>query len=345
MAAQKKTINSTRKTPERRHGPVVALTGVTGFLGGSLLHRLEADRKFSRIVALDRRKPKIETKKTNFYRINLTETLVDSKLAEIFAKEKVDIVIHAAFPITPMHDSSLAHEIQSVGTMYLLNACAAQNVSKFILASTTDVYGAHPSNPNYLSEKHPARGGAKSRFIRDKIAAEQQVLRYAKNQPEATVTIMRPCTILGPKIRNFKTTFLQRPSVFTVMGFDPLMQFVHEEDVLQAFHQALVEDKPGIYNIVGTGVLPLSKVLQLTGKIGIPVPAPLLYPMAQLMWYTDIFPAPASHLDFLKYLCVAAGTKAETELNFKPRYSSKEALLSFIGAERLRKVHLLEETA
>ena len=79
---------------------------------------------------------------------------------------------HCAFPITPLRDQSKAHELQSIGTMYLLNACAEQNIQKFILASTTDVYGAHPTNPNYLTEKHVARGGFKSRFIRDKVDAE-----------------------------------------------------------------------------------------------------------------------------------------------------------------------------
>ena len=94
---------------------------------------------------------------------------------------------------------------------------------------------------------------------------------------------------------------------------------------------------------MGDGVLPLSKVLQLSGKLAVPVPALLLYPIAQLMWYTDIFPAPASHLDFLKYLCVADGTKAKRDLDFTPAHNSKGALVSFIGAERLRRVHLLEE--
>jgi UDP-glucose 4-epimerase len=244
-----------------------------------------------------------------------------------------------------MRDSSLAHEIQSIGTMYLLNACAGQKIKKFIMASTTDVYGALPSNPNYLSEGHETRGGIKSKFIRDKIDAENQALKYAKIHPETIVTILRPCTILGPKIRDYKTTFLSRTAVFTVMGFDPLMQFVHEEDVIGAFNKVLTENYPGIYNIVGEGILPLSKVMQLSGKLGIPVPSPMLYPMAQLMWYTDIFPAPASHLDFLKYLCVADGRKAKKKMGFVPRYTSKDALLSFIGAERLRRMHLEENNA
>jgi len=320
----------------------IAVTGTAGFIGSSLLRELENDPRYKHVVAIDFRKPPFETKKTKFYRLDLTETLADSKLLEIFEKENVDIVVHTAFPVSPPHDLAWAHEIVSVGTMYVLDACAAKKTRKLIMASTTEVYGAHPTNPNFLTEDHPQRGGFKSRFLADKIEAENQVQKFARKHPNTVVTILRPCTILGPHVRNYKTTFLQRPIVFTVMGFDPLFQFVHEEDVVRAFKIVIDKDLPGVFNIVGDGVLPLSKVMKLAGKIGVPLPGPILYPMVQLMWYTNIFPAPSSRLDFLKYLSVADGEKARKVAGFIPRYSTKECLLSFIGAQRLREAHLLE---
>jgi len=335
---------STKKTDKSKEkSPAIAIIGISGFLGSALLQALEKDPRYPRVIAIDRKLPSFTTKKAKIYRFDMAETLADSKIAEIFRKENVQQVVHTAFPTTPMHDEAEAHELQSVGTMYLLNASKAVGIKKLVVASTTDVYGAHATNPNYLSEKHPLRGGNKSRFIRDKIDAENQILKFDRRNPNTIVTILRPCTVLGPRTRTFKTTFLQRPAVFTVMGYDPLMQFVHEKDVLRALRKVIDEDHPGIFNIVGKGVLPLSQVLRLNGKIGIPVPSPLLYPIAQLLWYSDIFPAPASHLDFLKYLCVAEGTKAEKKMKFTPKFTSREALLSFIGSERLRKVHLLED--
>jgi UDP-glucose 4-epimerase len=323
-------------------GTAIAVTGTAGFIGSSLLRELESDPKYKNVIAIDYRKPPFETKKTKFYRLDLTETLADSKLLEIFEKENVDVVVHTAFPVSPPHDTDWAHELVSVGTMYVLDACASKRVRKLIMASTTEVYGAHPTNPNFLTEEHPLRGGFKSRFLSDKIEAENQIQKFARKHPEMVVTILRPCTILGPHVRNYKTTFLQRPVVFTVMGFDPLFQFVHEEDVTRSFKIVIEKDLSGVFNIVGDGVLPLSKVMKLAGKIGFPMPGPILYPMVQLMWYTNIFPAPSSRLDFLKYLSVADGEKAKKTMGFIPRYSTKECLLSFIGAQRLREAHLLE---
>ncbi len=331
---------SKRKEKESKTSrPVVALTGTAGFVGSSLLRELEKDDRYEKIIAFDLRRPPLDTKKTKFYRFDLTETLADSKLLEIFEKEGVDTVVHAAFPISPPRDLSWAHELVSVGTMYVLDACASKKIKKLVVASTTEVYGAHATNPNFLTEEHPLRGGFKSRFLRDKIDAEIQVQKFAKKNPGTLVTILRPCSIAGPNVKNYKTTFLEQPAVLTVMGYDPLFQLVHEEDVIRAFKMSLEKDMPGIFNIVGEGLLPLSKILSLSGKIPVPVPAPLLYPAVQLLWYANILFAPASRLDFLKYLSVADGEKAK-KAGFRPKYSTKDALLSFIGAQRLREIHL-----
>lgn len=330
--------------PKKRspRASAIALTGTSGFVGSSVLRELESDPKYKNVIAIDTKKPPFEIRKTKFYRLDLTETLADSKLLEIFEKENVDTVIHAAVPVSPPHDLSWAHELVSVGTMYVLDACAAKKIRKFIMTSTTEAYGAHPTNPNFLTEEHPLRGGYKSRFLRDRIEAESQAMKFARKNPETIVTVLRSCTILGPRIRNYKTNWFQSPVIATVMGFDPLVQFVHEEDAIQAFKTAIEKDVPGVFNIVGDGVLPLSKVLQLAGKIAIPVPSPILYPIVQSLWYLNLIPAPSSRLDFLKYISVADGGKAKRVMGFIPRYSTKEALLSFIGAQRLREVNLLE---
>lgn len=334
-----------RSRSPRKKNRVVALTGTAGFLGSSLLRELEKDPSYKHIIALDNQKPPFEIRKAKFYRVDLTETLADAKLLEIFREEGVDTVVHMALPVSPPHDLAWAHELQSVGTMYLLDACAAARVRKLIMASSTEVYGASATNPNFLSEDHPLRGGFKSRFLSDKIEAEGQVLHYARKHPEAVVTILRPCTILGPNIRNYKTNWLQRPAILTVMGYDPLFQVVHEEDAVQAFRLALEKEVAGIFNIVGEGVIPLSNVLKLAGKLAIPVPGPILYPLTQLMWYLNLFPAPSSRLDFLKYLSVADGERARKILGFRPRFNTVQALQSFIGAQRLREAHLLEVPA
>jgi UDP-glucose 4-epimerase len=319
--------------------PPIALTG-SGYKGKALLNWLEQDPRFPHVIYLNNKRPDIVLKKSKFYRIDLTETLADAQIAEILKKENIDTLVHTAIPVTPPHDVARAHELISVGSMYICNAAAEAKVRKLILSSTADVYGAYPNNPNYLTEDHPPRGGANSHFLSDKIDAENAFLKFAKRQPDRIVTILRSATILGPTIKSFKTDYLSRPIVPTILGYDPMMQFVHEEDLLQAFKIVITEDHPGIFNIASSGVLPLSKAIKLMDKINFPMLLLGLKSLVQLLWYLDISPAPANRIDYLKYLCCVSTDKAEKEMGFKPRYSCKDAIVDFIGAERLRGVKL-----
>ncbi|EKD42058.1 MAG: hypothetical protein ACD_73C00348G0002 [uncultured bacterium] len=326
------------------HPKSIVITGTSGFIGSRLLRILEDDINYPHVIAIDRRKPSFPLKKAKFMKLDLTEALADVQLAEVLKKEQCDTLVHCAFPMTPPHDPASAHEIISVGSMYIFNACSEARVKKVVLASTTDVYGASPLNPNFLIEDfHHPMGDRQSKFLSDKIDAEKSALKYAKKYTDSQVTILRFATILGPTIQSYKTRYLKRFFVTTILGFDPLIQFIHEEDVFRALRLAIEKDCPGIYNIVGDGVLPLSRVIKICGKLNLQLPQIGFKTLIQLMWYADIAPAPASHVDFLRYLCVADGNKARKIMGFVPQFTTKEALLSFVGAERLREVHLIEQ--
>lgn len=320
----------------------IVLIGPRGFKGSNILKRLEADPKYKKVIAIDRIKPDIPLKKTKFYKLDLTEALADVSLAEILKKENCDTLIHTAFPIAPPHNSSYAHELVAIGSYYIFNACDAAKVRKVVMCTTTDVYGAFPLNPNYLTEDMPTKGHTQSRFLADKVDAEKQALRYQKKHPKRIVSILRPCTILGPTIHSYKTRYLKRPVITTMLGFDPLMQFVHEQDVIDALQVLVDQDHTGIYNLAGDGVLPLSRVIEICGKVNLRLPQFGFKTMVQTLWTLEISPAPASHVNFLRYLCVADNSKIKEKLNFSPKYTSKETLLSFVGAERLRQVNVLE---
>jgi UDP-glucose 4-epimerase len=309
----------------------VAVTGAGGFLGTELIRRLEEDARYSRILALDVRKPDLTTEKTEFRRVDLTLPTSDATLVDILRGESVDTVVHAAFLSYPTHASSWAHELEDVGTMHLCNACAEAKPSKFVLASSTIVYGAHPENPNYLTESHPLRGLARSRFVNDKVRAERQVASFAAENPAIRVVVLRFAPLLGPTVTNLFTRFFSRPVAPVMMGYDPLLQFVHEADAIDALTLAVGEDVAGVFNIVGQGVLPYTTILALMGKVPLPVPRFVAYPLSRALWATQIFDSPPSFLDYLRFLCVADGEKAQRELGFTARYDIKRTVLDFLG--------------
>jgi UDP-glucose 4-epimerase len=340
------------RVPPRR-GRIVAVTGACSFLGRNLVGVLEEREDVERIVVCDVASPPTAGRKSRAYRVDLTQPAVGARLTEILRAERATELAHLAFLASPTTSEPWAHELESVGTMHVLNACRESPVERVVVSSQTLLYGAHPSNPNFLTESAPLRGlrGARGSFGRgecsflgDKIEAEREVARFAEERPETSVAVLRFAPILGPTVRTWATRWLSRRLVPTLMGFDPLVQLVHEMDAVSALVLALDPSRRrarGAFNVVGQGVLPISTLIKLAGRAALPIPGPLLTRGTELLWMAGLNEAPSAFVDFLRHLCVADGGRARRELGFVPSYTTKEAVLDFGGALRLREAHLL----
>lgn len=322
----------------------MAVTGASSFLGANLIGLLEEDPRIGRIVAIDARPPSTAGKKTRAYDVDLTQPTAEARLSEILAAERTDTLVHLAFFSSPTPAVAYAHELESVGTMHVLVAARQAQIRKLVMKSTTLLYGAHPSNPNFLSEQHAPRASRREPFFADKIDAEEEAARFAERTAGAVVTVLRAAPILGPTVKTYLTRYLSRRLVPTMMGYDPLLQFVHEVDAIAAFKLAVDRDVPGTFNIVGDGVLPLSTVIKLAGRVAVPIPHPLAETLTALGWLAQLVPAPPTFLPYLRFLCVADGARARQVMGFLPAYTTREALVDFVSAQRLRDVKLLQET-
>ncbi len=324
---------------------VIAFTGAASFLGTNLIGLMQEDERISRIVAIDTEPPPTAGSKTRLYQVDLTQPTAEARLGEILQAERADTLVHLAFLPSPTTATAWAHELESVGTMHALIAAKQARIKKLVLWSQTLLYGAHASNPNFLTEDHPLRATAREPFFGDKIAAESETLKFAQKNPSTQVTILRTAPILGPTVSNFLTRYLARRLVPTLMGFDPLVQFLHEIDAITAFMVAIHRNVAGTFNIVSDGVLPLSTVIRLAGRIAIPVPQPLAEAITRIAWPLQLADAPAGFIRYLRYLFVADGDRARDVLGFVPAYTSRDAVLDFTSAQRLRDVQLLQEAS
>ena len=316
-------------------GRVAAITGACTYLGTELIRRLEEDDRYDKVLILDVRCPVAirAGSKLTFYNVDLTQPTVDDELATLLERERVDTFVHGAFLSHPTHAAEWAHELEDVGTMHVLNACAEIGVARLVVVSTTLVYGPHPRNPNFLTESAELRGHRDSRFINDKVRAEKQVLRFARENAATRTAILRFAPVLGPTVSNLYTRFFARPVLPVMMGHDPLMQFVHEQDAAWALELAVSSEAEGPFNVVGKGVLPYTTVLAMMGRVPLPMPYLLARPLSKALWATQIVHSPPSFLDFLLYLCVADGTRARRELGFTARLGIKKTIHDFLGIQ------------
>jgi UDP-glucose 4-epimerase len=315
----------------------IVVIGIHTILGELLIDRLEKNPEVAEYYAVDLHPPRSKKwKKMHFIKLDLVDPGADGRLAKKLEEINASLVAHTALKNNPSLNWAAAHELEVIGTLNIVSACKAAKIRKLVFCSTTAVYGASPKNPNYIDETHPLDPHPDAHFIRDKVEAEKQIAHLYKAAPEILVTVLRFALIVGPKSKNYFTELFRRPIVPTLLGYDPLMQFVHEKDAGNALEEAVLRDHAGIFNIAGSGVIPLSYALREAGKFSLPVAPFLAYPLVQVLWNLQLVSVPGRLLDYFRYLWVADGEKAKRKMNFVPKYSSKEAFLDFAKAHRLQ---------
>ena len=310
-------------------GRSVAVTGIRTHLGTELLARLDVDPRFERVLALDVRAPTQRFDKAEFHRIDLTRPGVSTELATLLGEHQVDSVFHGAFLSHPSHSASWAHELEDVGTMHMLDACARATPSRLVLLSTTLAYGARASNPNHLTESDELDAPQTSQYLWDKVGVDKQAQRFADAHPEIATAVLRMAPTLGPTVDNFFTHFFSRPVLPSLLGHDPLIQFLHEDDAVEAAFLALASTVRGPFNIVADGVLPYSGVLALMGKLPMPLPGFVAHSLARFLWTAQLSSAPPGFTDYLRYSCVADGARAQNELGFTARHNIRTTVEDF----------------
>lgn len=315
---------------------VIAVTGLGTFLGRGLVERLLARSPHLRVVGLDHKRPFRLDGRVRFHRVDLTEPTADGRIAEILERERVEAVVHTAFRSEPTADLELDHEVETIGSLHVMHACSAVKVKRLVVASSTMLYGPRPDNPNFLSESHPLRGHPDAHCVRNRVEMESLLADWRMRHPDTEVTVLRHGWIMGPSVWSRVTRYFSLPIVPMVLGYDPLLQFVHEEDCLHAFERAVLAPHPGVFNVVGPGVAPLSTLLRLAGKRILALPAAVLYRMAYYPSQAQTGDPPAAFYDYLRWLWVADGARGFDAFG-EPVYTTKEAWISFVSERRMRR--------
>lgn len=314
---------------------VIALAGVRNVFAYHLLRQLPQLGHVRKIIAIDvaplsAQQPQLFAHPNIMpVHLDITHPSSDGRLASLLQEESVDTLLHLAFLKQPVFDTIWSHELESIGTMHILNACAAVRIQKLIVASTTAVYGPMPRHPHTLKENHELYGLHKIQFIADKVDAEKQIAKFAHWNQDTLVTVLRFAPILGPHSTDFVMSYLHQMFPLRLLGQDPLMQLLSEEDAVTAMTTAIFGDYPGIFNIAPQGVLPLRSILQALHRRGVALPLSLAYPLLNVLWIMKIRHFPPPFLDFLRYFCLADNQKARHVMKFVPRLSTRDALHNY----------------
>ena len=303
----------------------VAVTGAAGYIGRVTIRRLAQTPGVEQVLALDTRPLPSPHPKVVVLRQSILEPLGD-----LLARHGVTALVHLAFLYPPGRQGVVAGRINREGLEAVLKACQEAGVRQVLYFSSATVYGAHRDNPIPLTEEAPARPNRGFAYAEEKAAAEGVLRAFALQHPEACVTVLRGCVVLGPTADNFVTGALAKPFLVGVTGCDPPLQYLHEEDLAEAFVRLLQGPLPGVFNIAGEGTVHYSQAARLLGRPLVWLPAPLLYPLTDLAWRLGLQrESPAAGLDLIRWPWVVSTERLRKETGFSPRFTSQEALEAY----------------
>jgi len=308
---------------------VVAVTGAAGYLGQRLLARLGQEDDVKRIVAIDIH-PMPETgPKVTALRQDVTEPL-----EQAFRQHGVEAVVHFAFVLGQRRGRRVTRRVNVGGVASVLQACDAAGVRRIVTLSSSTVYGAHADNSVPIDEDAPCRPPRAFHYAWDKADSERLLQGYAKAHPGTAVSILRGCVVMGPSASNFITSSLFKPVLVGLRGYDPPMQFVHEDDVVALLWRFVAEPHPGVFNVAGPGTVQWSELARMSGKRLIWLPTTVAYPLTQLTWWLRLQnDSPAVGLDWIRYPWVVSTERLQRETGFRFQYTGEEALRSYLKAK------------
>jgi UDP-glucose 4-epimerase len=299
----------------------VLVTGISGNLGRGLAKLLHTE---THVVGLDRRPFPGKPKDIDHVQADIRKTRAE----EPFRRHRIEALVHLGIMHDPRMPFSEAHSFNVVGTQKILDRCVRHGVKKVVVLSSANVYGPLPGNSNFLPEETPLMAADRFSEMRDLIELDMYAQSFMWRHPEVETVILRPVNIVGPTVRNAPSNYLRLERPITVMGFDPMVQLVHEEDVCRALVLALRPGARGVYNVNGPGEVPVSAALRELGRQPIPVPHFLVRPLLRRLFEAGLSSFPPEEVDHIQYLCMVDGSRAERELGFSPRHTLRETIRS-----------------
>ena len=315
---------------------VVLVTGVSRYLGGRMARILTAEPGVSRVIGVDVVPPRQDIGGAEFVRADIRNPII----AKVIRAANVDTVVHMGVIATPMQAGGRMSmkEINVIGTMQLLAACQkAPSLRKLIVKSTTAVYGAGPKDPALFTEEMEPKHAPSSGWAKDSMEVGGYVRGFARRRPDVLVTKLRFANFLGPTVDTPMAAYFSLPVIPTVLGFDARLQFIHEDDGLEALRMVTSEDHPGAFNIAGDGVLLLSQAARRAGRPILPIARPLVGFVGASVRRAGLADFSAEQVRYLTYGRGVYTTRMRSVLGFHPQHTTVETFDEFVRARDLNR--------
>ncbi|MBI5589947.1 MAG: NAD-dependent epimerase/dehydratase family protein [Deltaproteobacteria bacterium] len=304
----------------------ILVTGAAGYIGGRMVEILCQKDWVKTVVGTDIKPANQKFSKYQFIKRDILESMDD-----IIGQNKIDTVVHTAYVLPPIHDKKQMEDINKGGTRNVLDACVKAGIKQILYTSSTTAYGFYPNNDSPLTEGSPLRGNDDFTYAKNKKEIESILRGFISGHPDITVTIVRPCFVVGPGFKNPMAEHLKKKIVMLPSKTLP-WQFVHEDDLVNVMALLLEKRMGGEFNVTAEGTLSFSEMVKTLGNTRVPLPWWLLYPLNNLSWFLRLsfitrFPSPAMRMMINPW--IASSEKLVRQTGYQFMFNSRQAFESF----------------
>ncbi|MFD4763932.1 NAD-dependent epimerase/dehydratase family protein [Streptomyces sp. NBC_00846] len=318
-------------------GKVVLVTGAARQLGGRFVRRIQRDPEVDRVIAVDAVTPGHRLGDADFVSADIRQPAI----ARVLAEHSVDTVVHldVSAKVVGTGGRTTVKETNVIGTMQLLGACQkAPSVRRLVVKSSTNVYGSAPRDPAVFTETTPPKSLPSGGFAKDVVEVEGYVRGFARRRPDVAVCVLRFANILGPQADSPLADYLSLPVLPTVFGYDPRLQFVHEDDVVDVLGIASREPRrgtlnSGTFNIAGDGVLLLSQCSRRLGRPTMPLLLPAVTWVGQALRTVGMTDFSPEQIRLLTHGRVVSTVQMRETLGFHPEFTTAETFAEFARSQ------------
>ena len=295
----------------------VLITGISGGQGRLLARRL---RDRYEVCGVDSEPWPRAPRGISVHRVDLRK----KKFEDVIRTEMPSAIVHLGMVRHFRSDDGTRHDVNVRGTKQLLDHCVNHGVQQLVVVSSGYVYGAFPENPYFMDEDAPLSASRSYPAIRDLVEVDTLASAFLWRYPHIRTSVIRPVNILGPTVRSMMAQYLRQSRVPMVMGFDPMAQFVHEEDVSEAIALTLAHGLQGVFNVVGPGEVPLRTAVEESGGSVVSMPELVMRPLFSRLFQLGLIGYPPGAIDYLKYPITLSGERFVEATNFRPLFSLEE---------------------
>ena len=307
----------------------VLITNATGVLERQLVEGLLHDRNVGRIIGVASEElpyyfQDLDPTRFFYRRMDILKSrqLKNFFLSTLFKESRVNVVVHGA---SMRNSVNFEQGRLSEGTKRLMSSCIeAGYITKFVFLSSYHVYRLRAHTAIQIKEDADLNFDKDATPMIRELIDTDMLCRTKMDTPGMRIIVLRPSPTVGRNVCGPFNALLETMFPTIPLGYNPIINPIHDQDVVRAMKLAVHCSVKGVFNVAGKEFAPVAELLSRAGHVPVSLPEFMLkrvYKSQRKVCLTKV--CYRDIRDLLRYGCVLDCEQAQNKLGYRPEYHIK----------------------